>query len=56
VFFTGTAAEVTPVVAVDGRRIGTGTPGPITQALQAAYFAVVRGEGVGHREWLTYVK
>lgn len=56
VFFTGTAAEVTPVVAVDGRRIGSGTPGPVTQALQAAYFAVVRGEDAGHRRWLTYVR
>lgn len=56
VFFTGTAAEVTPVVAVDGRRIGTGTPGTVTQALQAAYFAVVQGEDAAHREWLTYVR
>lgn len=50
VFLCGTAAEITPVVEVDRRRIGDGTPGPVTRALQARYFAAVRGES--HPEWL----
>jgi branched-chain amino acid aminotransferase len=41
-FITGTAAEVVPVVELDGRKIGTGTPGPITLRLQAAFHALVR--------------
>jgi branched-chain amino acid aminotransferase len=53
VFLTGTAAEITPVVEVDARRIGSGQPGPLTRTLQAAYFASVRGEAETHREWLT---
>ena len=53
VFFTGTAAEITPVVEVDARRIGNGQPGPITRRLQQAYFAAVRGEDERHDDWLT---
>lgn len=55
VFFTGTAAEITPVVELDRRRIGDGKPGPVTRTLQSAYFAAVRGEGERHRGWLTRV-
>ncbi len=55
VFVTGTAAELTPVREIDNRRIGTGTPGPITQALQKAYFSIVRGEDPSHEAWLTRV-
>jgi branched-chain amino acid aminotransferase len=51
VFLCGTAAEITPVVEVDRRRIGDGTPGPITRALQARYLAAVRGKS--HPQWLT---
>jgi branched-chain amino acid aminotransferase len=40
---------------VDGRVIGAGTPGPITKKLQAAYFAVVKGEDAHYQKWLTYV-
>jgi len=54
-FLTGTAAEVTPLREVDGRRIGSGKPGPITQKLQAAFFAVVKGEDARYQSWLTYV-
>ncbi len=54
-FFTGTAAEITPVVELDRRRIGDGKPGPVTQALQSAYFAAVRGEDARDRGWLTPV-
>jgi len=55
IFMTGTAAEVTPVREVDGRKIGTGEPGPITKTLQAAYFDHVRGSSTTHSEWLSFV-
>jgi branched-chain amino acid aminotransferase len=55
VFFCGTAAEVTPVREIDDRPVGAGRPGPMTQALQTAYFKAVRGEDPRHREWLTHV-
>ena len=54
-FFTGTAAEVTPIREVDGRSIGTGTRGPITERLQSLYFDVVHGRSEAHLEWLTLV-
>jgi len=53
VFLTGTAAEITPVIEVDRRRIGTGQPGPVTRLLQQRYFACVRGEDASHAAWLT---
>jgi branched-chain amino acid aminotransferase len=55
VFLTGTAAEITPVREIDGRRIGPGTPGPLTRELQKAYFDIVRGEDPTHEAWLTRV-
>lgn len=54
-FVTGTAAELTPVREVDGRKVGAGQPGPITKALQQAFFAIVRGEDRSHADWLTPV-
>jgi branched-chain amino acid aminotransferase len=54
-FFTGTAAEVTPIREVDGRRIGSGTRGPITARLQELYFDQVHGRRATHPEWLTRV-
>ncbi len=54
-FFTGTAAEVTPIREVDGRRIGSGTRGPITRLLQTRYFDVVHGRSAAHRDWLSYI-
>ncbi len=54
-FFTGTAAELTPIREVDGRTIGPGKPGPITQQLQERFFSVVRGTDQAHRGWLTPV-
>ena len=54
VFFTGTAAEVTPVREVDNRAIGNGRPGPITQALQTRFFGIVTGDDDSHLEWLTH--
>jgi len=54
-FFTGTAAEVTPIREVDGRLIGGGMRGPITERLQALYFDQVHGRRDEHPEWLTLV-
>ncbi len=54
-FFTGTAAEVTPVRELDDRRIGAGRPGPITTQLQELFFAIVRGRDARHDEWRAYV-
>ncbi len=54
-FFTGTAAEVTPVVELDRRVIGTGRRGPVTRELQTLFFDQVSGRQVRHPEWLTYV-
>jgi branched-chain amino acid aminotransferase len=54
-FLTGTAAEVTPVREVDGRRIGHTMPGPVTKELQNAFFQIVRGEDQAHDSWLTRV-
>ena len=55
-FFTGTAAEVTPIREVDGRQIGAGRRGPITETLQKAYFDLVTGKTAAHAEWRTLVK
>ena len=52
VFFTGTAAEVTPIREVDGRTIGKGARGPVTEKLQKAFFEVVRGNNSKHADWL----
>ncbi|RFA30124.1 branched chain amino acid aminotransferase [Alkalilimnicola ehrlichii] len=54
-FFTGTAAEVTPIRELDDRAIGSGTRGPITERLQKMYFDQVEGRRETHPEWLTYV-
>jgi branched-chain amino acid aminotransferase len=55
-FFTGTAAEVTPIRELDDRKIGFGAPGKITLLLQKLYFDQVQGKRKEHPEWLTYVK
>ncbi len=55
-FFTGTAAEVTPIREVDGRQIGIGRRGPVTEKLQRAYFDLVTGKTDAHPEWRTLVK
>jgi branched-chain amino acid aminotransferase len=54
-FFTGTAAEVTPIREVDDRTIGNGGRGPITERLQTMYFDAVQGRSAQHSDWLTYV-
>ena len=55
-FFTGTAAEVTPIRELDGRTIGPGRRGPVTEELQSLYFGQVHGRRTQHPEWLTVVK
>jgi branched-chain amino acid aminotransferase len=52
-FFTGTAAEVTPIREVDGRTIGEGRRGPVTARIQRAFFDCVTGKAEKHRDWLT---
>ncbi len=54
-FFSGTAAEVTPIRELDNRPIGSGTPGPITKELQTLYFDIVHGRVDKYKEWLTPV-
>jgi len=54
-FFTGTAAEVTPIREVDGRTIGSGKRGPITEKLQAMFFDVVNGRNPKYASWLAAV-
>ena len=55
VFFTGSAAEITPIAQIDRIEIGCGTRGPITKALQDAFFAITTGEAEDRHGWLTYV-
>lgn len=54
-FFTGTAAEVTPIRELDNRKIGIGKRGPITTRLQAMFFDCVTGKAAKHQDWLTLV-
>ncbi len=55
-FFTGTAAEITPIREVDGRVIGTGKPGEITKALQKSFFDIVAGKDPSHESWLVPIR
>ncbi len=54
-FFTGSAAEVTPIRELDNKVIGNGGRGPVTEALQTLYFDQVHGRRSEHAEWLAYV-
>jgi branched-chain amino acid aminotransferase len=54
-FFTGTAAEVTPIRELDNRAIGTGGRGPITERLQGVFFDLVLGRRDDHKDWLTFI-
>ncbi|WP_211248233.1 branched-chain amino acid transaminase [Brackiella oedipodis] len=56
VFFTGTAAEVTPIREIDRRPIGNGSRGPITEKLQHRFFEIVNGKSQDHSDWLTFIK
>jgi branched-chain amino acid aminotransferase len=55
VFFSGTAAEITPIRSVDRIEVGDGVPGPITKAVQARYLGIAKGELPDERGWLTAV-
>lgn len=55
VFFTGTAAEVTPIRQIDGRTIGIGARGKITTEIQQRYFDIVNGRNAKYESWLTYI-
>jgi len=54
-FFTGTAAEVTPIRELDNRKIGSGSRGPITERIQSRFFDAVHGRIPEYEDWLTYV-
>jgi branched-chain amino acid aminotransferase len=54
-FFTGTAAELTPIREVDDRKIGAGRRGPVTEEIQSAFFDVIKGKSPKYEKWLTYV-
>jgi branched-chain amino acid aminotransferase len=54
-FFTGTAAEITPIRELDGRAIGAGRRGPVTERIQDLFFDVVNGRAEKYRHWLTLV-
>jgi branched-chain amino acid aminotransferase len=54
-FFTGTAAEITPIREVDDRVVGEGHRGPVTKELQGAFFAATKGENDRYLHWLTFV-
>jgi len=53
-FFTGTAAEVTPIREADDRLIGDGKPGPVTKQIQDVFFRAVKGEAREYKDWLTF--
>ena len=55
VFFTGSAAEVTPIREIDDNTIGNGSRGPVTEKLQTMYFDLVHGRLDIHQDWLNYV-
>jgi len=55
-FYTGTAAEITPVREVDDRKVGAGKPGPVTKRIQAAFFDILRGKNALFQHWLDVVK
>jgi len=54
-FFTGSAAEVTPIRQVDNVQIADGTRGPVTEDLQSAFFDLVERQTDAHDDWFTYV-
>jgi len=55
-FFTGTAAEVTPIRSVDKISVGKGVTGPVTKAIQKEFYAIVNGEKADRHTWFTPVK
>ncbi|WP_028856835.1 branched-chain amino acid transaminase [Psychrilyobacter atlanticus] len=55
-FFSGTAAEITPIASVDKIKVGIGKRGPVTNAIQKAFFEMTEGKKPEYNSWLTYVK
>ncbi len=55
-FFAGTAAEITPIVSIDSRKVGNGKPGAITKQLAGSYSKMVTGMNPDFNDWLTYLK
>ena len=55
-FFTGTAAEVTPIASVDRIKVGSGSRGPVTKKIQDAFFNMAEGNDDRYERWLTIVK
>jgi branched-chain amino acid aminotransferase len=55
VFFAGTAVEITPVRSIDKITIGSGRRGPVTEAIQGRFFAIIEGRAADTHGWLTYV-
>lgn len=55
-FFTGTAAEVSPIKSLDGQKIGDSAPGPITAKIKEKFLDIVHGKEPKYDDWLTYVK
>ena len=56
IFFTGTAAEVTPIRSVDRMQVGSGSRGPITKQVQDEFFAITAGQKEDKHGWLTHVR
>ncbi len=54
-FFTGTAAEITPIREADDRTIGKGVPGPVTKLIQETFFDIVKGRNKDYEQWLKYL-
>lgn len=54
-FFTGTAAEITPIRELDGRAVGKGKPGPVTKEIQKTFFDIVKGRNKDYKDWLWYL-
>jgi branched-chain amino acid aminotransferase len=54
-FFTGSAAEITPIREVDDRSIGEGTRGPLTESIQKTFFDAVKGKEERYKDWLSYL-
>ena len=55
-FFTGTAAEITPITKIDNQRIGSGSRGDVTEKLQRTYLEIVSGNNLIYKDWLSFVK
>jgi branched-chain amino acid aminotransferase len=55
IFLTGTAAEITPIIAMDGKKIGNGKPGNITKKMMSEYQDIVMNKNEGYSHWLTKV-